>query len=63
MEGQVNREPDVKTLGESENYAVWVSHEAEQEDLIYHIELENMTLHLFEDEWEEFVSVILESVR
>jgi hypothetical protein len=59
----VNREPNVKTLGESENYAVWVSNEAEQEDLIYHIELENMTLHLFEDEWEEFVSVILESVR
>jgi hypothetical protein len=59
----VNREPDVKTLGESENYAVWVSNEADQEDLIYHIELENMTLHLFEDEWEEFVSVILESVR
>ncbi len=59
----MNREPDVKTLGESENYAVWVSAEAEQEDLIFHIELENMTLHLFEDEWEEFVSVILEAVR
>ena len=59
----MNREPDVKTLGESENYAVWVSTEAESEDLIYHVELENMTLHLFEDEWEEFVSVILESVR
>lgn len=59
----MNRGPDIKTLGESENYAVWVSHETEQGELIYHIELENMTLHLFEDEWEEFVGVIMASVR
>jgi len=59
----VNREPNVKTLGESEHYAVWVSNEEDLEEVIYHIELENVTLHLFSDEWEEFVSVILESVR
>ncbi len=59
----MNRQPKVKTLGESENYTVWVSDEPELEEVIYHIEFDNITLHLFEDEWEEFVSVILQAVR
>ncbi len=59
----MNQEPDVKTLGESEHYTVWVSKEEELNEVIYHVELENLTLHLFSDEWEEFVGVILESVR
>ncbi len=31
--------------------------------MIYHIELESVTIHLFEDEWEEFVGLILQAVR
>lgn len=52
----------MKVLAESENYAVWVSHEPDQEE-IYHIELGNTTYHLFPDEWDEFASMILEAVR
>ncbi|MGC9520413.1 MAG: hypothetical protein ACP5HG_00855 [Anaerolineae bacterium] len=59
----MNAKPEVKTLGESENYTIWVSNEPELEEVIYHIEFDNITLHLFEDEWEEFVSVILQAVR
>jgi hypothetical protein len=59
----VNRGANVKTLGESENYVVWVTNETELDEVIYHIEFDNITLHLFEDEWDEFVGVILESVR
>ncbi|MGC9469870.1 MAG: hypothetical protein ACP5HS_14840 [Anaerolineae bacterium] len=59
----MNREENVKTLGESENYAIWVSNETDLDEVIYHIEFQNVTIHLFEDEWEEFVSVVLQSVR
>ncbi len=59
----MDKKPDVKTLGESENYTIWSSHEAETDEMIYHIEFETVTIHLFEDEWEEFVSVILQCVR
>ncbi len=59
----MNENPDVQTLGESENYAVWVSEEPELEDVIYHVEFGNITLHLFEDEWQECVDVILDSGR
>jgi hypothetical protein len=50
-------------LGESENYAVWVSHEDDLEETIYHVEINNVTLHFFEDEWEEFSQVMLQSLR
>ena len=59
----MNDNPEVQMLGESENYAVWVSEEPELGDIIYHVEFGNITLHLFEDEWQEFVDVILEAVR
>lgn len=54
---------DVQTLGESENYAVWVSREEDLQEIIYHVEINNVTLHFFEDEWEEFSQVILQSLR
>jgi hypothetical protein len=59
----VKRETDIQTLGESENYAVWVSHEEDLDEVIYHVEINNVTLHFFEDEWEEFAQVILQSLR
>lgn len=59
----MNSEPKVKTLGETENYAVWVSHEPEDGEEIYHIELSNVTLHLFPEEWEEFTNLIMQAVR
>lgn len=59
----MNREENIKTLGESENYAIWVSNEPDLDEVIYHIEVQNVTLHLFEDEWEEFVNVVLQAVR
>ena len=59
----MDKKPDVKSLGESENYAIWVSHETETHEMIYHIEFDNVTVHLFEDEWEEFISVVLQAVR
>lgn len=59
----MDKKPDVETLGESDNFTIWASHEAETNEMIYHIELESVTIHLFEDEWEEFVGLILQAVR
>ena len=55
-------EPKVQTLGETENYAIWVSKEEDGEE-IYHIELNNVTLHLFPEEWEEFAEALMQAVR
>jgi len=59
----VNKEPNIQTLGESENYTVWVSNEADLNEVIYHVEINNVTLHLFESEWEEFVDVMMQAMR
>ena len=59
----MNKEPKIQTLGESENYTVWVSNEVDLEEVIYHVEINNVTVHLFEDEWEEFVEVMMQAVR
>jgi hypothetical protein len=42
---------------QSENYEVWVSHEPDGET-VYHVELEAVTLHFFNEEWHEFVALI-----
>jgi hypothetical protein len=59
----MNNEPKVQTLGETENYVVWVSNEPENDEELYHIELSNVTLHLFPEEWEEFTALIMQAVR
>ena len=59
----MQKEPKVEMLGESENYAIWRSFETESDAVIYHIEFGNITLHLFEEEWEEFASVLMSSIR
>jgi len=48
----------VDTLGESENgYAIWRSQEPDGE-ASYHIDLDIVTLHFFQEEWDEFVGLI-----
>ena len=59
----MQREPKVEMLGESDNYAIWRSFETEPDAVIYHIEFGNITLHLFDEEWEEFTGVLMEAIR
>lgn len=59
----VNREPKIETLSETENYIVWVSHEPKDGEELYHIELSNITLHLFPEEWEEFADLVMQAIR
>jgi len=58
---QANETPDdalpTKTIAESENYVVWLSQEPDGET-VYHVELGAVTLHFFQEEWEELVALI-----
>lgn len=50
-------EPETKTLAETENYLVWQADEPDGETT-YHVELNNITLHFFKEEWDEFLSLV-----
>jgi hypothetical protein len=49
-----NRSPATKTICETENYIAWLSDEPDGER-IYHLELNNATIHFFSEEWQEFL--------
>lgn len=46
-----------ETLVETENYMVYWTKEPDGE-IVYHIEMFNITLHLFPEEWEEFKAMM-----
>lgn len=50
---------DVQTeeLVASENYIVWISHEPDGE-IGYHMELGQVTVHLFQEEWTELMELM-----
>jgi hypothetical protein len=49
--------PKTKTLAETDNYMVWQAEEPDGETT-YHIELNNVTLHFFTEEWNEFNELV-----
>jgi hypothetical protein len=51
------QEPETKTLAETDNYLVWLAEEPDGETT-YHVELNNLTLHFFKEEWEEFLTLV-----
>ena len=51
------KEPKTDTLAETDNYMVWKAEEPDGETT-YHIELNSVTLHFFEEEWGEFVELV-----
>jgi hypothetical protein len=50
-------EPTVETLAETKNFEIWQADEPDGETT-YHVELGVVTLHLFQEEWEEFIELI-----
>ena len=48
---------ETATLAETDNYMVWKADEPDGE-ATYHIELNSVTIHFFEEEWEEFTKLI-----
>jgi hypothetical protein len=55
----VNDSPDLQThvIAETDNYMAWTADEPDGETT-YHLELNNVTLHFFREEWDEFIDLI-----
>jgi hypothetical protein len=49
--------PKTKTIAETDNFMAWKADEPDGETT-YHLELNNVTLHFFEEEWQEFMRLI-----
>jgi hypothetical protein len=52
-------EPKTETIAETDNYFAWKAEEPDGETT-YHIELNNVTVHFFEEEWKEFLQLVRE---
>jgi len=48
--------PETNTICETENYIAWRAEEPDGE-ITYHLELNNVTMHFFEEEWREFLKL------
>ena len=51
-----NNEPKTTTIAETENFIAWKAEEPDGE-VTYHVELNNVTVHFFEEEWNEFLEL------
>ena len=52
-DGDVNTE----TIAETSNFILWKADEPDGETT-YHLELGTITVHFFQEEWEEFIELI-----
>jgi hypothetical protein len=54
-----NNSPEPKTdvIAETSNFIAWQAQEPDGETT-YHLELNNVTLHFFKEEWDEFLELI-----
>jgi len=50
-------EPKTDTIAETENFIAWKAEEPDGE-VTYHVELNNVTVHFFEEEWAEFLELV-----
>ncbi|GIV66008.1 MAG: hypothetical protein AB1457_00295 [Chloroflexota bacterium] len=55
-------EPKTETIAETDNYMAWQAEEPDGETT-YHLELNNVTLHFFTEEWEEFLQLARAIIR
>jgi hypothetical protein len=49
-------EPKTETIAETDNFLAWKAEEPDGETT-YHIELNSVTVHFFEEEWKEFLQL------
>ena len=50
-------EPRTQTIAETDNFLAWKAEEPDGETT-YHVELNNVTVHFFEEEWNEFLQLV-----
>ena len=51
-----NLEPKTEVIAETENYIAWQADEPDGETT-FHLELNNVTLHFFREEWQEVLEL------
>jgi hypothetical protein len=56
------QEPKTQTMAETDNYLAWKAEEADGENT-FHLELNNVTMHFFTEEWQEFIELARLLVR
>ena len=49
--------PRTETLAETSNFIAWTAEEPDGE-ITYHLELNNVTVHFFDEEWREFLNLV-----
>ena len=54
-----NNDQDIETevIAETESYLAWQADEPDGEST-FHLELNNLTVHFFEEEWKEFLQLV-----
>ena len=57
MNNNNNSEPRTQTIAETDNFLAWKAEEPDGETT-YHVELNNVTVHFFEEEWNEFLQLV-----
>jgi hypothetical protein len=55
-------EPKTDTIAETDTYMAWRADEPDGETT-YHLELNNVTIHFFNEEWEEFLLLARAIIR
>ena len=53
---------ETEVISETENYLAWRADEPDGEST-YHLELNNLTVHFFAEEWKEFLELVGEFVN
>lgn len=49
-------DPQTEIIAETDEYMAWRADEPDGEST-YHLELNNVTLHFFQEEWDEFLKL------
>ncbi|MGW8143528.1 MAG: hypothetical protein ACWGN2_03990 [Anaerolineales bacterium] len=57
-----NSDLKITTLVETDNYSAWQADEPDEEST-FHLELNNVTVHFFKEEWEEFLELARQLVN
>ena len=57
MNNEINDQDfDTEVIAETESYLAWRADEPDGEST-YHLELNNLTVHFFSEEWDEFLKL------
>jgi hypothetical protein len=53
---------NIETIVETDNFTIWRADEPDDEST-YHLELNNITVHFFKEEWDEFIQLVNRLVK